>query len=176
MTTEKQIKANIENSKKSTGPKDTSKTRFNGLKHGLFSKKVLSIVNKEGKKFINSVKKGLIKQFGPPDNIVEEILYEKFQIACWRLRHVNEIEMINREREFKCGLIGDIESSVLESSFSGISTTNDPRTDKKSYNLVYSPITPQTELIFRYKASAEREFYRILEEIKKCKNGFVSKK
>ena len=35
MTTRAQIEANRRNSKRSTGPKDTSLTRFNGLKHGL---------------------------------------------------------------------------------------------------------------------------------------------
>lgn len=35
MTSEKQIQANQENAQKSTGPKDTGKTRFNAVKHGL---------------------------------------------------------------------------------------------------------------------------------------------
>jgi hypothetical protein len=40
MATAAQIRANQENSKKSTGPKDTSRTRLNGLTHGLCSEQV----------------------------------------------------------------------------------------------------------------------------------------
>src|SRR5579871_3617724 len=40
MTTPAQIRANRENARKSTGPKDTSRTRLNGLKHGLRSEHV----------------------------------------------------------------------------------------------------------------------------------------
>ena len=40
MATAAQIRANKENAKRSTGPKDTSLTRFNGLKHGLCAAQV----------------------------------------------------------------------------------------------------------------------------------------
>jgi len=169
MNNEKRIEANKSNSKLSTGPRDTSKTRFNALKHGLLSKKVLRIIDKNDKKFMQYAKKGLIEQFGPPDNIVEEILYENFQIACWRLRHVNDVEAVHNERMFQDRLAGDIRCSEL-------GFMKDPRTDKRASDLVYAPVNDEMELICRYRASAEREFYRTLEEINKWKNGFVSQK
>ncbi len=40
-TTRKKIEANRHNAKKSTGPKNTSLTRYNALKHGILSKEIL---------------------------------------------------------------------------------------------------------------------------------------
>jgi len=46
--TKKQLAANKKNAQKSTGPKDTSKTKLNALKHGIFAKRVIiSGENKE---------------------------------------------------------------------------------------------------------------------------------
>ena len=41
MATREQIEANRKNAKKSTGPRDTDRTRFNGLKHGLRAEQVV---------------------------------------------------------------------------------------------------------------------------------------
>ena len=41
MISEQKLNANRQNSKLSTGPKDTSKTRYNAVKHGITSKQVV---------------------------------------------------------------------------------------------------------------------------------------
>lgn len=62
---EKQIKANIENAQKSTGPKDTSKTRFNPLKHGLLSKEIWSIISKEERVLLNELHEEILNEISP---------------------------------------------------------------------------------------------------------------
>ena len=42
MTDERQHEANLANSSKSTGPKDTSNTRLNATRHGILSSEVVS--------------------------------------------------------------------------------------------------------------------------------------
>lgn len=57
------IEANRENAKKSTGPKDTSLTRLNALKHGILSRE--AIIKGEDKKALEELGRRLRLELAP---------------------------------------------------------------------------------------------------------------
>lgn len=94
MATEAQIKANQENSKHSTGPKDTSLVKFNALKHGLTAQTVLlKGENKEAfEELLNEVRAKL-----KPDGVIETELVDQIAFAFWRIRRCRNIDKIFAE-------------------------------------------------------------------------------
>lgn len=83
----KQLEANRRNAQKSTGPKDTSVTRLNALKHGLLSKEVVIKEGdgKENEEEFRNLLEQLNKDYSP-QGAVEEMLVERIAISYWRLR------------------------------------------------------------------------------------------
>ncbi len=93
MTSQKQIQANLKNSKKSTGPKNTEKTKRNAIKFGIFSKEMLlegfyAIENK--KEFANLVKE--VNEEYNPKTFTERLLVEKIIDCTWRLKRIRIAE------------------------------------------------------------------------------------
>jgi len=89
MTTEKQIQTNRKNAKKSSGPRDTSKSKYNALKHGILSKSIV-IQTGEGKedpKEFNRILNSLVADFDP-QSTVEHMIVERLAVAYWRMRRV----------------------------------------------------------------------------------------
>jgi hypothetical protein len=88
MTTEKQIQANRENAKKSTGPRtQTGKThsRFNSRKHGLTAK-TLIIIGERPDDF-EALRAELIEEYDPQSHLEIELV-ERLSGILWRLRRV----------------------------------------------------------------------------------------
>ena len=63
MATAEQVRANRENSKRSSGPRDTSRTRFNGLKHGLRAENLL--VPGESEADLEAERRGWLDDWAP---------------------------------------------------------------------------------------------------------------
>ncbi len=96
MTTEKQIKANRENAKKSTGPTTTEGkelSRMNGVKHAIMAEALVVDRGdgKESEEAFNGLVSGLTAYFQPVGTM-EDALVEQIAIAIWRRRRVLRYE------------------------------------------------------------------------------------
>jgi hypothetical protein len=87
LSTEQQIQANRENARRSTGPKDTSHTRLNATKGGLFSSATLLTSGplKEDPQELADLRDQLLQVLRPA-NMVEELVADDFVRAAWQLR------------------------------------------------------------------------------------------
>lgn len=96
MTTEKQIKANRQNAKKSTGP--TTKegkelSRMNAVKHAIMAEALVVDRGdgKESEEDFNALVSGLVAYFQPVGTM-EDALVEQIAISIWRRRRVLRYE------------------------------------------------------------------------------------
>jgi len=88
MASESQVEANKQNAKLSTGPKDTEKTKFNALTHGLTSK---SVNQKEDLEEIQKLTASLREELNPT-NVIEEIAINRMVISLWKLNKITAIQ------------------------------------------------------------------------------------
>jgi hypothetical protein len=164
MISERQTEANQVNAQKSTGPNDTSNTRFNAFKHGLCSEiKFCQLHEKWYTETLNAFR----MQF-KPNNFLEESLIQKMALSWLRMNKALDTENQLYSKEVRKAKYFDIIDEEMEVKPKGSESP-------KSY---YIPLTADNELIQRYEASAERSFYRALEKLQELrgKNGFVSQK
>jgi len=91
MTTEKQIKANRENAKKGgvKTPEGKAIVRYNALKHGLLSNKVL--MNNERKSELEDMSRKIRADL-KPQSAIEMLLVDRIIANFWRLRRAMSIE------------------------------------------------------------------------------------
>ncbi|ODS33193.1 MAG: hypothetical protein SCARUB_01671 [Candidatus Scalindua rubra] len=89
MISHKQLTANRENAKHSTGPKDTSKTRFNALKHGLRANQI--IIRGETENEFNEFADEIRDNFCPRDGFEAELV-DRIIFAFWRIRRCRKID------------------------------------------------------------------------------------
>ena len=75
------IEANRNNAQKSTGPKDTSLTRLNALKHGLLSKEVL--IEGEDNCSLEELGRRLRMELEPQGEL-ENIFVDRIVSSTWR--------------------------------------------------------------------------------------------
>ena len=93
MASERQIAANRKNAQRSTGPRDTSKTRLNALQHGLLSRETL-ITSGEGAEDgdqLDGLRDTLRREIAPK-GALEEILTDKLVMVVWRWRRLLRYE------------------------------------------------------------------------------------
>lgn len=89
------VEANRRNSLKSTGPRNTSSTRFNAMKHGLTAKKMV-VTPYESEKDYEVIVEGLRQDFHPKTN-VEEILIQQVASTLWRRQRLVRMEKTSIE-------------------------------------------------------------------------------
>lgn len=90
---ERKLKANRENAKKSTGPRDTSKTRFNAVTHGLLASKLMfDGGGKPTDENLQQLEAGLRSTYGNGD-VRQELLIEITLIESWRQSRVVAADM-----------------------------------------------------------------------------------
>ncbi len=87
--TQKQIDANQANARKSTGPKDASRTRLNGLAHGLTSNTL--ILPWEDQTVFDQLLEDFSRRYKPADR-VEAILVREAAEAQWLLQRTRRLE------------------------------------------------------------------------------------
>lgn len=87
MATERQIQANRENAQKSTGPRDTTRTRLNATKTGLFSSETVLVSGpiREDPEELADLREQLLEVLQPA-NMVEALVADDFVRAAWQLR------------------------------------------------------------------------------------------
>jgi hypothetical protein len=71
MCSEKKRKANQSNSRKSTGPKDSSRSRFNAVRHGLLQKKLTAL---DDEQFFEQIRSDLRSRFNPEGELEEHMI------------------------------------------------------------------------------------------------------
>jgi hypothetical protein len=140
--------ANRTNATLSTGPVDTSKTRFNGLTHGLTSKK--SVIPGENQEEYDTFEANLRKQLAPATPI-ENVLAERVIAAAWRLQRFARVETA-----FFTSRI----DAYLEAN-----PNSDP--DVAMANLFVDPAeSARMRLFLRYQNSVQREYDKAYKEFK----------
>src|SRR5712691_9500059 len=92
MASPRQINANRENAKRSTGPKTAAgkaKVRYNAMKHGLLAEAALLPDEDEAtfREFVRTITTDL-----QPDGEMESMLVERIINTLWRLRRLSQVE------------------------------------------------------------------------------------
>lgn len=86
MTSRRQVEANRKNALLSTGPRETSRTRLNGLKHGIFSNQVF-IQDWEDRQEFELLRTGLTDTLAP-EGYIEQLLVDELISLTWRRRRI----------------------------------------------------------------------------------------
>ena len=94
---EKKIEANRRNAKLSTGPRTEdgkNRSRYNAIKHGIFSKDVLHSegFGKEDTKEFDDLLTMLLED-RKPVGVLEEVLVERIAVCLWRLKRALQYEV-----------------------------------------------------------------------------------
>jgi len=145
------IIANRENSKKSTGPKNTALTRLNALKHGILSKEAL--LKGEDKKSIEDLGKRLRLELAPKGEL-ECILVDRIISSVWRLRRAIKIESKFVQAEY---------DECKYDRWSGNANNSE-----KAWNLVVTRELGGRNCwlnLLRYETSIEKQIYKALHEL-----------
>lgn len=101
MTSERQVEANRQNAKKSTGPRTPggkAMVALNGMKHGLLSRE--SLVKGESEADLVAFGKRLRAQLAPVGEL-ELLLADRIVSTAWRLRRLVAVETMLFDREIK---------------------------------------------------------------------------
>ena len=89
MSSAAKLAANRANATRSTGPADTSRTRFNGLAHGLTSKQ--TVIRGEDQNEYDAFSINLRRRLAP-GSPTEDVLADRIIAAAWRLKRFARIE------------------------------------------------------------------------------------
>jgi hypothetical protein len=145
------ISANRANAKHSTGPADTSRTRFNGLAHGLTSKQ--TVIPGESQEEYDAFAAGFRKDLRP-SSVIENVLADRLIAAAWRLQRFTRIE-----------------SSFLANRIDAYLETHpgqDP--DAALANMFIDPAEAgRMRLFMRYQNSVQREYDKAFKEFQAAK-------
>jgi dephospho-CoA kinase len=146
MVSQKQLIANRENAKKSTGPNDTSLTRLNALKHGILSEEVL--LKGEKKKDLEELGRKLRQELTPQGEL-EIILVDWIVSNIWRLKRALKVETALMSYEYESGLYDDWNKR--------------PRDERLALKDML--VESDNDVVQRYETTIERQFYRALHEL-----------
>jgi hypothetical protein len=142
MTTQRQLEANKQNAKFSTGPiteEGKACVAQNALKHGLFSKHVL--IKGEVRKDFEELRTEFYQQF-QPRGFLENLLVERACITTWRLARTVQLESL-------------FINSVIDKPYvDGIS------------EILNGPDGEKLMLLSRYETTLEKFLLRALEELR----------
>ena len=116
MATAEQIRANRANAQKSTGPRNTDVTRFNGLTHGLRAEQVY--LPGESLEECEAERRGWVDDWGPLTH-TRAVLVERAFAASWKLRRATRCEKARLhdlaadvDHEFRLTLKGVVEGGL----------------------------------------------------------------
>ena len=148
MSTQSQIDANRRNSQLSTGPQTAAgkmASSANSFRHGLAGAKV--VLPHEDPAAFEELKDSLLDEYKSTGPIERELIC-LLAAAMWRLQRAQRVEALYLEQTLG-------ESSSDEALAALISSTNDQGFSK----------------IERYRAQAERAFYRALNEVRRAQDA-----
>jgi hypothetical protein len=152
VTTEKQIIANRENAKKSTGPKDSSLTKLNALKYGILSQEI--ILKGERKKELEELGKGIRQELAPQGEL-ELVLVDRIVTSIWRLKRALRVETALVSYEYDDGLYDN--------------WNNKPRDERLATTDMLTG--DNIEKVLRYETTMERQIFRTLHELMRIQSS-----
>ena len=145
------LAANRENATHSTGPADTSRTRFNGLAHGLTSKQ--TVIPGENQEEYDAFLRDLVKHLRPT-SAIEIVLAERVAAAAWRLKRFTRVETAFYSNRI---------DAYLEENPQG-------NPDYALANLFTDPgEMSRMRLFLRYQNAVQREYDTAMRELHKAK-------
>ena len=152
MASAQQVRANRANAQLSTGPADTSRTKFNGVQHGMTSRQ--TVIPGESQAEYDVFHATLTSQLGAGSE-TEKLLADRIAVAAWRLRRFTRIE---------AAFFNNRIEAYLE-----MHTDQDP--DAALANLFSDPAEAQKMRLFlRYQTAVQREYdtaMRLLDKARK---------
>jgi hypothetical protein len=151
MASPAQITANRVNATSSTGPADTSRTRFNGLAHGLTGKQ--TVIPGENQQDYDRFAATLRKEL-KPGSAIENVLVDRLIAAAWRLQRFTRVE-----------------SAFLTNRIEAYTQANpDTDPDVAMANLFIDPAeTARMRLFLRYQTTVQREYDKSFKELQAAK-------
>ncbi len=194
MSSSKQVEANRDNSKKSTGPKTEegrAASSKNAIKHGILSEE--TILPWEDAANLSDLRNGLVASLMPEGDL-ESILADRVVSLTWRLRRAGRIETaILCWRKYKDLFDRALaqQQSYVEHQPAGIPElfqAKDVITNKESYEDAGKDVTKNIQLmnselpvlgrnfadsvntfnvLHRYEAGLERSLYKALHELQR---------
>ncbi len=190
LTSQAKVLANRRNALKSTGPKDASTTRFNALRHGLTSKRLVVMPFENPSEYDR-----LLRNFRAdfqPRLLIEEILIEKMAVSLWRYQRILKAEKTEIEVEIaeapllfeaqegdrrNCAAFGGYgdhltgltgqsrqsqQSQEIENGNSPLKRLEQTGPMRKQLYLEKKLRPATSSQLIRYESMLEREFYRAL--------------
>lgn len=151
MSSAAKARANRANATQSTGPADTSRTRFNGLAHGLTSKQ--TVIPGENQSEYNAFESAMREDLRP-SSAIENVLAERLIAAAWRLKRFTRVET--------AFLTGRIDAHLEDNP--------DSDADFALANLFSDPgEMARMRLFLRYQTAVQKEYDTAMRELLKAK-------
>ena len=142
--------ANRANAQHSTGPQNTSRTRFNGVQHGLTGKQ--TVIPGESQEEYDKFHAEFLRDLNP-QSAIERTLADRTVAAAWRLKRFQRMES---------AFFNDRVNAFLKDN-----PEADP--DSAMANLFIDPVeTAKMSLFLRYQTTVQREFDKAISEFKKA--------
>jgi hypothetical protein len=143
--------ANRANAQRSTGPNDTTKTRFNGVRHGLTSKQ--TVIPGESQEEYDEYQARFLRDLNP-QSAIERMLADRIIAAAWRLQRFQRME---------AAYFDDRVNSYLE---------DNPEAGPDSalaFLFIDKAEISKTRLFLRYQTTVQREFDKAFSEFRKAR-------
>jgi hypothetical protein len=145
------LAANRANAQHSTGPANSSRTRFNGLQHGLTSKQI--VIPGETQEEFDNFRASFLSDL-KPQSALEQTLADRLIVAAWRLKRFQRME-----GAFYANRVDDFLEKHPEA---------DPNIAMA--NLFIDPVEiAKLRLFLRYQTTVQREFDKAMSEYGKIR-------
>ncbi|HYI93339.1 MAG TPA: hypothetical protein VEX68_07330, partial [Bryobacteraceae bacterium] len=145
------LAANRANAQMSTGPRNTERSRFNGISHGLASKRV--VIPGESRDQYEAFRESFFAELNP-QSLIEETLVNRIVAAAWRLKRFMGVE--------------DAFYSDRVNAYCEEHPYADPNVALA--NLFINPAeSARLKLILRYQTSVQREYDKATLELNKVR-------
>lgn len=158
-TSEKKIAANRLNSKRSTGPRDTQRTRFNAVKHGLQARGLTPLDNRE--EYDEYVRQ--VGEMYPPGSVVEEFCISQVAREMIKINRNSVIEGQNFE------MMLSKDSASCDSGSGSETQIVQPYLFKEFAASLYEPLQ-------RYTSASQNRLFKYLRLLESFANKRVEEK
>lgn len=162
MATAKQKKANRQNARRSTGPRDTARTRYNAVSHGLAA--LSPVLPHEDLATFHTMRAGLIEQYQPHG-------MHEFQL----IDHIAHAQVrMERARRFENGMF-DLQ---LRNAKSNLKLPDDPCRDDDT-GIAACMCSPEYEqgfnVLLRYDGRAQAHYFKAVNALHRVREARLKK-
>lgn len=180
----RQLAARRVNSKKCTGPRTPqgkAATRFNALKHGFFSRDVVSPVLDGSARAgeFNSLLDALLEEF-QPQSARERILVDEVAASCWRIRRLLRYECRQTwvdEQAYRRRAETETPSDTLLATMGydhhGTRQRTLEKLQRSGLDALILPSDSDVDKIVRYERTVKRNLYRALKWLERIQAARV---